>query len=70
MAQSGSATKDKGGLSRYFRGVKAELKKVVWPTKKELFNYTLVVITLSILIAIIVYLLDTFVVFLLSKIIG
>lgn len=45
-------------LSAYFRGVKAEMKKVIWPTKKQLINYTIVVVAVSILIALIVYGLD------------
>lgn len=48
----------KGRISSYFKGVKAEMKKVVWPTKKELFNYTGVVILISGIISLIVYLLD------------
>jgi preprotein translocase subunit SecE len=48
----------KSKMSTYFRGVKAEMKKVSWPTKKELFNYTSVVVALSILVAIIVWILD------------
>lgn len=50
--------KAKGKLSAYFRGVKSEIKKVVWPNKKEMFNFTGVVIGISALISIIVYLLD------------
>jgi len=33
----------KGGLREYFRGVRVETKKVVWPTRKELLSYTIVV---------------------------
>ncbi|MDR1797496.1 MAG: preprotein translocase subunit SecE [Clostridiales Family XIII bacterium] len=33
----------KGGLLEYLRGVRIETKKVVWPTRKELVNYTIVV---------------------------
>ena len=33
----------KGGLKEYFRGVRIETKKVVWPTRKELYSYTVVV---------------------------
>ena len=33
----------KGGLREYFRGVRVETKKVVWPTRKELVSYTIVV---------------------------
>jgi len=36
----------------YFREAFAEMKKVVWPTKKQTVNYTLVVIALSISVAV------------------
>ena len=32
-----------GGLREYFKGVRIETKKVVWPTRKELVSYTIVV---------------------------
>ncbi len=48
----------KGKMVSYFKGVKAELKKVIWPTKKELINYTGVVIIITAIIAIIVWILD------------
>ena len=32
-----------GGLREYFKGVQVETKKVVWPTRKELVSYTIVV---------------------------
>lgn len=50
--------KKKGKLATYLRGVRLETKKVVWPTKKELFNYTLTVLVFSVLFSILVYLLD------------
>lgn len=50
------STKDK--MSTYFRGVRSELKKVIWPDRKELMNYTGVVIFISVLVAVIVYILD------------
>ncbi len=49
---------NKNKLSTYIKGVKAELKKVVWPSKKELINYTGVVILISALVALVVYVLD------------
>lgn len=49
---------NKGKLKTYFKGVKAELKKVVWPSKKELINYTGIVLLISTIVAIIVYILD------------
>ncbi|MCR3954707.1 MAG: preprotein translocase subunit SecE [Gudongella sp.] len=58
-ANTGSvSTKDK--MSTYFRGVRSELKKVIWPDRKELMNYTGVVIFISVLVAVIVYILDLF----------
>ena len=42
----------------YFKEMKAELKKVVWPTPKELLNNTIAVITFVLIVAIIVFVLD------------
>ena len=39
-------------------GIRAELKKVTWPTRKELVNSTTAVIAIVIIIAIIVFFLD------------
>ncbi|WP_027400058.1 preprotein translocase subunit SecE [Anaerovorax odorimutans] len=36
--------KPKVSLRDYFKGIKTETKKVIWPTKKELVSYTGVVI--------------------------
>ena len=36
--------KKKGGIKEYFRGVKLEMKKVVWPTRKELGSFTVIVL--------------------------
>lgn len=44
--------------SSYFKEMKAELKKVVWPTPKELANNTAAVIAFVIIIAIIVFICD------------
>ena len=57
MAKSNSAVQQRGGFGKFFRGVKAELKKVVWP-KKELINYTIVVFLVTIFIALIISVLD------------
>jgi preprotein translocase subunit SecE len=55
---SQTSTKKKGRVKTYFRGVKAELKKVMWPSKKELANFTGVVIFISVIIGLVVWLLD------------
>ncbi|MCX6798076.1 MAG: preprotein translocase subunit SecE [Candidatus Falkowbacteria bacterium] len=38
-------------LSQYIKESVAEMKKVTWPTKKETYNYTLIVIGLSVGVA-------------------
>ncbi|MDP3986060.1 MAG: preprotein translocase subunit SecE [Candidatus Veblenbacteria bacterium] len=39
-------------LVTYFKGAFEELKKVVWPTKREILQHTLVVVGLSLALAI------------------
>lgn len=48
----------KGKTSNFLKGVKAEMRKVIWPSKKDLINYTLVVIGISVAVAALVYLID------------
>ena len=42
----------------FVKDFKAELKRVVWPTPKQLFNNTVVVITIVLVTAAIVFVLD------------
>jgi preprotein translocase subunit SecE len=48
-----------GRLFRFFREVVAELRKVIWPTRKELLTYATVVVVFVAVILTIVGLLDT-----------
>ena len=44
-----------GRIGRFFREVVSELRKVIWPTRKELLTYTAVVVSfLSVVTAIVV----------------
>ncbi|QIB70242.1 preprotein translocase subunit SecE [Aminipila butyrica] len=36
--------KQRVGIGEYFKGIRTEMKKVIWPTKKELGSYTVVVL--------------------------
>ena len=60
MAESNSKVQPATGkgLKGYLKGVEAELKKVVWPTRKELINYTIVVFLVTIFIALLIYVFD------------
>lgn len=42
----------------FFKDFKAELKKVIWPTPKQLVNNTVAVITIVLITAVIVFALD------------
>jgi len=42
-----------------FREMFAELKKVTWPTRSALINYTLIVLAFMVLMGVIIYGLDT-----------
>jgi len=44
---------------KFFKGVKTELKKVVWPTKKELVSYTGVVVFTCIAFSLAIWAFDT-----------
>ncbi|MCL6590342.1 MAG: preprotein translocase subunit SecE [Firmicutes bacterium] len=46
------------GIRRFFRNVMAELRKVSWPSKKELRTYTIVVIATVVIISAIISLWD------------
>ena len=42
-------------VAKWFREMKSELKKVVWPTRKELFNNTLISVVVMIVSAIVLW---------------
>ena len=51
--------KKRTSLKEYFKGVRLEMKKVVWPTKKEMVSYTAVVIATCAVFALGFWLIDT-----------
>ena len=51
-------SKDNKNKKSFFKGLKAELKKVIWPTPKQLLNNTVAVITIVLITTVIVFVLD------------
>ncbi len=51
--------KNKKSIREYFRGVRIEMKKVVWPTRKELGSYTMVVLATCAFFALAFWAIDT-----------
>lgn len=62
--------KKRFGFGEYYKGIKTEMKKVVWPTKKELVSYTGVVILTCAIFALGFWLIDTGVLAALRAVLG
>ena len=56
-------------IASAFKNMVAELKKVAWPSKKDLINYSIVVIGFVVVLAVIVGVLDTASSFVVKKLI-
>ena len=62
--------KEKFSLGKFLSEVRTETKKVHWPTKKELANYTATVLLTVVILAVIIYGIDSVFGFIMSKILG
>ena len=49
-----------GKVAKYFRELRSELKKVVWPTPKQVVKNTLVVFACVLVVGLIIWLFDLF----------
>ncbi len=45
-------------MGAFFEGVKSEYKKIIWPTREELFKETTAVVVISVILGFIIALLD------------
>lgn len=73
MANNEQAKKDvkeRGSLKDYFKGVRLEMSKVVWPTKKELGSFTAIVIATCAVFALGFWLIDSGVLAALKGVLG
>jgi preprotein translocase subunit SecE len=46
-----AAKKPRPSLKEYFKGIRTEIKKVVWPTRRELISYTGVVLFVCVILS-------------------
>ena len=58
MAKDAKNNKDVKNKKHFFKDFKAELKKVIWPTPKQIVNNTVAVVTIVLITAAIVFVLD------------
>ena len=47
-----------GGICRYFRELRSELKKVVWPTPQQVLKNTLIVLACVVVVGVFTWLFD------------
>ena len=62
--------KKKGGFSAFYNGIKTEMKKVIWPSKKEVMSHTAIVIVTCAIFALGFWLIDTGVLAALKGVLG
>ena len=48
-----------GGICKYLRELRSELKKVVWPTGKQILKNTLIVLACVVVVGVFMWLFDT-----------
>ncbi|GAB1476166.1 hypothetical protein MASR2M70_10000 [Bacillota bacterium] len=51
--------KKRPGIRDYFKGVRTEMRKVIWPTRKELVSFTGVVIMTCVAFALVFWAFDS-----------
>lgn len=60
----------KKGIGVSLRETRTELKKVHWPSRKELTNYTWIVIFSVFIVSLIIYLIDSGLGFIIEKVVS
>ena len=45
-------------IARWFKDLRGELKKVTWPTKKDMINYSIVVLVFIVIMGVIIGVID------------
>jgi preprotein translocase subunit SecE len=58
-AVAAAQKKQRVSLKEYFKGIKTEIKKVVWPTRKELISFTGVVLFVCVVLSLGIWAVDS-----------
>ncbi|MBQ7832959.1 MAG: preprotein translocase subunit SecE [Lachnospiraceae bacterium] len=53
-----SAKKEKTSKPSFFKGVKAEFKKIIWPDKESLLKQSIAVVCISVVVGAIIAIID------------
>ena len=55
MAEAKKTKKRKLNIAKWFREMRSELKKVIWPTPKQIVNNTLVALLVMVVCALVIW---------------
>ncbi|MBH1941192.1 preprotein translocase subunit SecE [Mobilitalea sibirica] len=58
MGEMTNTTTEKAPKRSWFKGLKSEFKKIVWPDKETLTKQSIAVVIVTVLLGVIIYLLD------------
>lgn len=58
MGEMANTTAEKAPKKSWFKGVKSEYKKIIWLDKESLTKQSIAVITVTVVLGIVIYLLD------------
>lgn len=70
MAESEKKAKSGSGITGWFRNLKVEFSKIIWPNKPTIFKETVAVVLVSIVLGVIIVLVDMLVQFGVDKILS
>ncbi len=58
MGEMTNSTTEKAPKKSWFKGLKSEFKKIVWPDKESLAKQSVAVISVTVVLGAVIYLLD------------
>ncbi|MDF2843589.1 MAG: putative rane protein [Herbinix sp.] len=58
MGEMANTSTEKAPKRSWFKGIKSEFKKIIWPDKEYLAKQTVAVISVTIVLGIVIYVLD------------
>ncbi|MGF7142353.1 preprotein translocase subunit SecE [Anaerotaenia torta] len=58
MGEMANTTTEKAPKKSWFKGMKSEFKKIVWPDKESLLKQSVAVISVTVILGLIIYVLD------------
>ena len=58
MGEMANTTAEKAPKKSWFKGLKSEFKKIIWPDKEALFKQSVAVISVTVILGLIIYVLD------------